>query len=338
MELIHKYTETPSNSCDPPSIMSKCVLVTPDVEFTIPTHACIYYENKLFTLESLEHDESGKCISGKFKKTRDYFDKRVNKTSLEISICDARKALLDFKFKNNFTVIYGNRPCCCGFKITKLGFDFLNDTVTIEQECCWSCDNYVDTMDVHTYTIEDNSETLLLMLSTALQYMKNRRSESCTRAADIGNLEWLKYAHEKGYLWNEFTCSNTAYQGNVDCLKYLHENGCPWNATTCDNAARKGNFECLKYAIENGCPYGDEITLHAAEIRSVKCLKYLHEHGCKFHEMTTFAAAKYGNLECLKYAVENGAPKHPETCRTARGSGYGGIACYNYAIANGFPE
>jgi hypothetical protein len=90
--------------------------------------------------------------------------------------------------------------------------------------------------------------------------------------------------------------------------------------------------------IENGCPYGDEITLHAAEIRSVKCLKYLHKHGCKFDEMTTFAASKYGNLECLKYAVENGAPKHPETCRMARGSGYGGDACYNYAIANGFPE
>lgn len=53
--------------------------------------------------------------------------------------------------------------------------------------------------------------------------------------------------------------------------------------------------------------------------------------------MTTFAAAQHGRLNCLIYAVENGAPKHPETCRMARGN-CSSDDCYNYAIENGFPE
>ena len=331
MKLDSLYEEYPGET------LIRCVLITHDANFRIPTNACIHYENKHFTFESLENDENGKCVSEKWKSSRDYFENRVNKTSLEISICDAKKALLDFKCKNNFTVIYGCNPCCEGYLITKLCFDFPNNSVNIEQQSTCSCDYYVSMFDICTYTIEDNSETLSLMLSTALQYIKNRAKDSCTRAAIMGNLGWLQYAHEQGYTWGKFTCENAAYKGHLDCLKYLHENGCPWDANTCEGAAAGGFIQCLKYAREHGCPWESNTINSAALHGCLDCLQYAHENGCIWHEETTKSASRHGNFECLKYAVENGAPKHPETCRYARGN-CSGPACYNYAIANGFPE
>jgi len=338
MELIYSYKEVPSNDSEPPQIFCKCELVTHDVDFRIPTSACIYFEDKIFTFDSLQKDENNKYDREKDKKYEKYFTKRVNKTSLEKSICDAEKAFEDFKLKKNFTVIYGCRPCCYGYLATKLCFDFPNNSVNIEQQCTCSCNYFMNTYDIHTYTIHDNIETLSLLVNTVLEYLKNHRSESCTHAADIGDLEWLKYAHEKGYSWNKFTCSNTAYNGHLECLKYLHENGCPWDEKTCENAASQGHLDCLMYAIKNECPYDEEIMRWTAGNGHLDCLKYLHENvGCKFHEKTTFAAAQYGHLECLKYAVENGASKHPQTCRMALGNCKGND-CYNYAIQNGFPE
>jgi hypothetical protein len=337
MELIHEYKESPGNQNDPSTVFSKLELVTHNIQFTIPTGACIYYENKIFTFESLEQNENGKYDSQKFKDKATYFDNRVNNTFREISICDAKKALFDFTTKNNFTVIFGSRACCNGYRITKLGFEFTNDNLFIEQESCWGCDNYVDTMDSHNYPINENTEILHLMLSTALQHLKNKRKDHCISAASKGKIEWLKYAHQKGYQWDSWTCACAAGGGHIDCLKYARENGCEWNEKTTESAASRGNIECLKYAIENGCPIGEEITRWTAEGGSLECLKYLHEYGHPFHEMTTFAAAQHGRLECLKYAIENGAPKHPETCRMARGNCQGD-ACYNYARENGCPE
>jgi len=64
----------------------------------------------------------------------------------------------------------------------------------------------------------------------------------------------LKYAHENGCPWDEYTCREAAKNGHLECLKYAHENGCPWDKITCGEAAQEGHLECLKYAHENGCP------------------------------------------------------------------------------------
>ena len=48
-------------------------------------------------------------------------------------------------------------------------------------------------------------------------------------AAEGGHLECLKYAHENGCPWDEWTCSMAAFNGHLECLKYAHENGCPWD-------------------------------------------------------------------------------------------------------------
>ena len=85
-------------------------------------------------------------------------------------------------------------------------------------------------------------------------------NDVCFYSAKCGNLESLKYAHQKGCKWDEGTCINAAENGHLDCLKYAHENGCPWDVYTCIYANNNGNVECLKYAVENGCPFGRTYT------------------------------------------------------------------------------
>jgi hypothetical protein len=258
MELIYSYKETQADSNNPPYVYARCTLVTHDVDFKIPNSGCVYYENKHFTLQSLSHDKNLKYIRKKSDDNFNYMNNRISKKSIDISICDAKRALLDFELRNNFTVIFGERPCCEGYLITKLGFDFQNNKVNIEQESTCSCNYYTDTCEVHKYTIEDNYETLLLMLTTTFNYMKQRRIDSCNRAAYYGDIEGLKYAHKKGRPWNEFTCRTAAVKGNLVCLQYLHENGCPWDKTTIEYAEmgrpNKGHADCVEYAKENGCP------------------------------------------------------------------------------------
>jgi hypothetical protein len=52
-----------------------------------------------------------------------------------------------------------------------------------------------------------------------------------------------------------------AKNGHFDCLKYAHENGCKWDEWTCKYAAGNGHFDCLKYAHENGCSLDGHICL-----------------------------------------------------------------------------
>ena len=51
---------------------------------------------------------------------------------------------------------------------------------------------------------------------------------------------------------NSATCA-AAKLGYLNCLKYLHETGCEWNEWSCARAAENGHLDCLKYAHQNGC-------------------------------------------------------------------------------------
>jgi len=91
-------------------------------------------------------------------------------------------------------------------------------------------------------------------------------------------------------------------------LKYAHEHGCDWSEWTCADAARNGQLECLKYARERGCPWDERTCTLAAWNGQLDCLKYAHEHGCPWNADTCARAAKNGYLECLEYALARKCP------------------------------
>jgi hypothetical protein len=124
-------------------------------------------------------------------------------------------------------------------------------------------------------------------------------------AAFRGDLQYLKYAREKGCPWNEWTCSAAASNGFLDCLKYAHENGCFLNKNTGWLAASNGHLDCLKYVCENGCNnyINNNICESAALNGHLECLRYAHiEAGCPLTANTCSNAALNGHLECLRYA------------------------------------
>lgn len=72
------------------------------------------------------------------------------------------------------------------------------------------------------------------------------------------------------------TCGCAADLGNLELLRYAHEHGCPWDETTCESAAEFNYLECFRYALQNGCEFDAE-TL--AEISEPNCLWYAYVNG-----------------------------------------------------------
>jgi hypothetical protein len=125
-------------------------------------------------------------------------------------------------------------------------------------------------------------------------------------AARKGSLIELKYAHENGCPWSEYTCVFAAEGGHLDCLAYAHENGCEWDKSTCAHTATWGHLDCLTYAHENGCPWDEFTCYFAAAGGHLDCLTYAHENGCEWNVLTCIRAASKGDVDCLKYALDNG--------------------------------
>ena len=157
----------------------------------------------------------------------------------------------------------------------------------------------------------------------------------CTRATRIPGSVCMKFAHEHGAPWDQWTCAYAADFGNLQSLQYAHEHGCPWDVSTCQAAAEYGHLDCLRYARENGCPWNWATCAYAALNGHLDCLRYAREHGCPWNEKTCEGAAKYGQLECLKYAHENGCPWDENTCMNAAENGH--LECLKYACAHGCP-
>ena len=97
--------------------------------------------------------------------------------------------------------------------------------------------------------------------------------EDLFSAAENGDLECLKYAHEKDVLGMKrlvVMLPGMVARG----LKYAHEKGCPWDRLTC--------FGCRKYHLEaenrhEKCPW-DRLTCSWAE-GSPRVFEIRHENG-----------------------------------------------------------
>ena len=103
-------------------------------------------------------------------------------------------------------------------------------------------------------------------------------------------------------------CTSAARSGNLERLKFAHENGCPWGEYTCDAAADGGHSECLRYALENGSPF----SLWKLKIRLLvgryTCLGNGRYTDQPLPRDEPHLPATTGHHECLKYvlAIERG--------------------------------
>ena len=276
-----------------------------------------------------------KCASLVTIGTRAFFHSQMQ--TLDLSGCLKLRHIQDYAFYNAPLQKIDFTNCLHLALIDNFAFKSYTTTESVDLSACKSITGNVGlfAFGSNAYTIQSGetySDVGHIISRNGFPWGPN----PCVSAAENGNLECLKYAHENGYWWFSDTCRAAAKNGHLECLKYAHENGCPWILNTCRAAAENGHLECLKYAHENGCVWISDTCTAAAENGHLECLKYAHENGCPWDEDTCATAARCGKLECLKYAHENGCPWDEDTCAAAKQNG--NLECLKYARENGCPE
>jgi hypothetical protein len=182
---------------------------------------------------------------------------------------------------------------------------------------------------INKYLISNHHYTSLSRFLFGTKIRSVRLGEfTCNNAAQLGNLEILKYAHAEGFPLSPGVLYGAIEGGYLDCVKYILENSQLPRQYEINNAAEHGHLDVLKYLHENGYVWDENACVYAAANGNLECLKYLHENGCPWEETTCNYAVSHGNLECLKYAHENGCPCTSTTLYFAERGGYSDILEY----------
>ena len=141
----------------------------------------------------------------------------------------------------------------------------------------------------------------------------------CKQVAQTNKLELLKWAREvKQCEWDEKTINLAADIGNLEMLKYCFSNDCP-----CDEeelyirAACKGHLDCVRFLFDKVEPSRDteeDAAIQATCRGHVEIVKYFVEER-KISDEGKFTcvggAAVYGRLDCLKYLLGEEAKAPP---------------------------
>ena len=133
----------------------------------------------------------------------------------------------------------------------------------------------------------------------------------CEQVAATNKLEFLEWAREvKQCEWDEETINVAADIGNLEMLKYCFSNGCPCDEEeACRLAAVRGHLDCLRFLFDKVKPSREtekEAAGQAAAYGHLDILKYLVEERKISDDLKICVgnAAIYGQLDCLKYLVE----------------------------------
>ena len=128
---------------------------------------------------------------------------------------------------------------------------------------------------------------------------------TCDETVKYGLINWLNFAFENNYTYDDNVINTAAIYGRLDCLKYLHNKGFDLNIELCKFAVRNGHFDCVQYLISNNCEVDEWTCTYGVYLNHINCIKLLHENGCPWNEDLCALSASYNRLEILKYAHEN---------------------------------
>ena len=93
--------------------------------------------------------------------------------------------------------------------------------------------------------------------------------------------EMVRYAHDHGCPWGEYTCPRAARGGYLDVLRYAHEHGSPLKEETCLWVLR-GTDEIDHWVWDDVTRMGAQrrVSLSEAQVKFLEVLRYAHAHGC----------------------------------------------------------
>ena len=104
-------------------------------------------------------------------------------------------------------------------------------------------------------------------------------------AAESGNVELLKWLHEKLCPPSTGACTVAARLGHLHALQLLRKNKCPWDKWTCIFAGHMGRLHVLKWAKDNGCPwFGRGVYLYASQTGQQHVMDWINENGFYYND------------------------------------------------------
>ena len=168
----------------------------------------------------------------------------------------------------------------------------------------------------------------------------------CGQVASTNKLELLKWAREvKQCEWDEWTITVAADVGNLEMLKYCFSNGCPCDEeASCKQAAIGGNLDCVRFLFAKVEPSREtekEVALQAVGLGHLDIVKYIVED-MKISEEIKIAcavtAAMYGRLDCLRYLVEEAKVPLNNWVYVAYARYKEHTECENYLLEKGCSE
>ncbi len=117
-------------------------------------------------------------------------------------------------------------------------------------------------------------------------------------AAARGDLNLLKWLHEKHFCLNGYTLDCAARWGHLHIMQWMKEIGnLPWSKQTMQQAVQFGSVENLQWMVDNGCPEPHIQTYCAIDNGHLEVVKWLYDRN---HEMCDRDIAR---------AIEKGYPE-----------------------------
>ena len=168
----------------------------------------------------------------------------------------------------------------------------------------------------------------------------------CAGVAATNKLEFLKWAREvKHCEWDEQTIRVAADISNLEMLKYCFSNGCPYEEKeACAQASCAGDLDCVLFLFDRVKPSREtenEAAVQAASSGHVDIVKYFVEErkiSDEFKRQCVYNAARFGRLDCLQYLVEEAKAPLNYWQHVASARYYEHPECENYLLEKGCPE
>jgi len=168
----------------------------------------------------------------------------------------------------------------------------------------------------------------------------------CWQVAHTNKLEFLKWAREvKQCDWDEEMINAAADIGNLEMLKYCFSNDCPCDEeASCKQAAIGGHLDCVRFLVDKVKPSrkteGDAARQAAGKGR-IDILRYFVEERKISDDLKPYCvatAAMYGRLDCIKYLIEEAKAPLNDWRYIACARYFEHPECENYLLEKGSPE
>ena len=129
---------------------------------------------------------------------------------------------------------------------------------------------------IHCIHRKNNLEGMIKVIKWGMDNLCRMSIEYCNKAAEIGNLDLLKWLRSKGFPWDDSILKNAYLSGNLDVIEYIQRHKeFHINFDLLEIATKSGNYELIKDLLNKGNIISNYSICHAIDNNNFEIFKYL---------------------------------------------------------------